>query len=35
VHLIDLPEAGHYVFLTREAEVIAGIERFMGELPEK
>jgi non-heme chloroperoxidase len=32
VHFVDLPHAGHYVFLTREKEVVAGIEAFMAEL---
>jgi pimeloyl-ACP methyl ester carboxylesterase len=27
--LIDLPGAGHYVFITREAEVIGGIREFL------
>ena len=27
--VIDLPRAGHYVFLTREAEVLSGMHRFM------
>jgi non-heme chloroperoxidase len=27
--VIDLPLAGHYVFLTREAEVLSGMHRFM------
>jgi hypothetical protein len=35
VHFIDLQGAGHYVFLTREKDVIAGVEAFMAELPGK
>ena len=31
--LLDLPGAGHYVFLTREAEVIRGIREFLASLP--
>jgi non-heme chloroperoxidase len=31
--LIDLPGAGHFVFLTREAEVIRGIREFLADLP--
>lgn len=27
--VVDLPVAGHYVFLTREAEVLSGIHRFV------
>ena len=27
--VVDLPRAGHYVFLTREAEVLSGIHRFV------
>lgn len=27
--VVDLPLAGHYVFLTREAEVLSGIHRFV------
>ena len=27
--VIDLPRAGHHVFLTREAEVLSGMHRFM------
>jgi len=33
VHLIDLPGAGHYVFLTREAEVLRELDKFMAALP--
>jgi non-heme chloroperoxidase len=33
VHLVDLPGAGHYVFLTREAEVLRELDRFMAALP--
>jgi non-heme chloroperoxidase len=32
VHLVDLPDAGHYVFLTREAEVLREIEKFTAAL---
>ena len=35
VHLIDLPGAGHYVFLTREAKVLQEIDKFMAALPGK
>jgi pimeloyl-ACP methyl ester carboxylesterase len=28
-HVVDLPGAGHYVFLTREAEVLAEMHRFV------
>jgi len=31
--LIDLPGAGHYVFLTREAEVLRAIREFVAGLP--
>jgi len=31
--LVDLPGAGHYVFLTREAEVLRGIREFIASLP--
>jgi pimeloyl-ACP methyl ester carboxylesterase len=31
--LIDLPGAGHFVFLTRETEVIRGIREFLAGLP--
>jgi hypothetical protein len=31
--LIDLPGAGHYLFLTREADVINGIRAFVATLP--
>jgi pimeloyl-ACP methyl ester carboxylesterase len=31
--LIDLPGAGHFVFLTRETEVIRGIRDFLASLP--
>ena len=31
--IIDLPGAGHYVFLTREAEVLRGVKEFMARLP--
>jgi pimeloyl-ACP methyl ester carboxylesterase len=27
--VIDLPGAGHYVFLTREAEVLSELRRFV------
>jgi len=27
--VINLPRAGHHVFLTREAEVLSGMRRFM------
>jgi non-heme chloroperoxidase len=30
--LVDLPGAGHFVFLTREAEVLRGIREFVGGL---
>ena len=33
VHLIDLPGAGHYVFLTRESQVLEGIQRYLSTLP--
>jgi non-heme chloroperoxidase len=33
VHLIDLPEAGHYVFLTRAAEVLKELDKFVAALP--
>jgi pimeloyl-ACP methyl ester carboxylesterase len=29
VEVLELPAAGHYVFLTREAEVLSGIHRFV------
>jgi hypothetical protein len=32
--LIDLPSAGHYVFLTRETEVVHGIRDFLSRLPD-
>jgi pimeloyl-ACP methyl ester carboxylesterase len=32
--LIDLPGAGHFVFLTREADVIRGIHEFLTALPQ-
>jgi len=31
--VVDLPGAGHYVFLTREAEVLQEIRKFMAGLP--
>ncbi len=31
--IIDLPGAGHYVFLTREAEVLKGVTEFVSRLP--
>jgi pimeloyl-ACP methyl ester carboxylesterase len=31
--LVDLPGAGHYVFLTRESEVVQGIREFIASLP--
>lgn len=31
--LVDLPGAGHYVFLTREAEVLHGLREFVAGLP--
>jgi pimeloyl-ACP methyl ester carboxylesterase len=30
--IIDLPGAGHYVFLTREAEILKGVKRFVARL---
>lgn len=30
---VDLPGAGHYVFLTREAEVLRGLQEFVAGLP--
>jgi hypothetical protein len=30
--IIDLPRAGHYIFLTREAEVLKGVKEFMAAL---
>ncbi|MGA2181766.1 MAG: hypothetical protein ABSH47_01940 [Bryobacteraceae bacterium] len=33
VHFIDLPGAGHYVYLTREAEVLRGLQAFLESLP--
>jgi non-heme chloroperoxidase len=33
VHFIDLPGAGHYVFLTRETEVLTGLNAFLAGLP--
>jgi pimeloyl-ACP methyl ester carboxylesterase len=33
VHFIDLPGAGHYVYLTREAEVLKGLRAFLADLP--
>jgi pimeloyl-ACP methyl ester carboxylesterase len=33
VHFIDLPGAGHYVFLTREAEVLKHLQAFLTGLP--
>ena len=30
--IIDLPRAGHYVFLTREAEVLKGVKEFLAAL---
>jgi pimeloyl-ACP methyl ester carboxylesterase len=33
VHLIDLPGAGHYVFLTRQAEVLRELDTFLAALP--
>jgi non-heme chloroperoxidase len=33
VHLVDLPEAGHYVFLTRESEVLRELGAFLAALP--
>jgi pimeloyl-ACP methyl ester carboxylesterase len=31
--VVDLPGAGHYVFLTREADVLRGLKEFMADLP--
>jgi pimeloyl-ACP methyl ester carboxylesterase len=31
--LIDLPGAGHFVFITRETEVVRGIREFLARLP--
>jgi pimeloyl-ACP methyl ester carboxylesterase len=31
--LIDLPAAGHYVFLTREAEILRELRAFISRLP--
>jgi non-heme chloroperoxidase len=33
VHLVDLPGAGHYVFLTRESEVLRELDAFLAALP--
>lgn len=33
VHLVDLPGAGHYVFLTRKAEVLRELNKFIAALP--
>jgi non-heme chloroperoxidase len=33
VHLVDLPGAGHYVFLTRELEVLRELDAFLAALP--
>jgi pimeloyl-ACP methyl ester carboxylesterase len=33
VHFIDLPGAGHYVYLTREADVLKGLRTFLADLP--
>ena len=33
VHLVDLPEAGHYVFLTRESKVLRELDAFLAALP--
>ena len=30
--IIDLPGAGHYVFLTRETEVLRGVREFVAAL---
>jgi pimeloyl-ACP methyl ester carboxylesterase len=32
VHLVDLPGAGHYVFLTRESEVLRELDAFLAAL---
>jgi pimeloyl-ACP methyl ester carboxylesterase len=32
--LVDLPGAGHFVYITREAEVIKGIREFLARLPD-
>jgi len=31
--IVDLPEAGHFVFLTREADVLRELRAFVGNLP--
>ncbi|MBV9507523.1 MAG: alpha/beta hydrolase [Acidobacteriia bacterium] len=33
VHLVDLPGAGHYLFLTRAAEVLRELDKFLASLP--
>jgi len=33
VHLVDLPGTGHYVFLTRESEVLRELDAFLAALP--
>jgi hypothetical protein len=33
VHLVDLPGAGHYVFITRESEVLRELDAFLAALP--
>jgi pimeloyl-ACP methyl ester carboxylesterase len=30
--VVDLPRAGHYIFLTREAEVLGELRRFVASL---
>jgi pimeloyl-ACP methyl ester carboxylesterase len=30
--VVDLPGAGHYVFLTREADVLRGLKEFVADL---
>ena len=32
VRVVDLPEAGHYVFLTREADVLRELKAFVADL---
>jgi pimeloyl-ACP methyl ester carboxylesterase len=31
--IVDLPDGGHYVFITREAELLREIRRFIAQLP--
>ncbi len=32
--IVNLPAAGHFVFITREAEVLAEIHKFVGKVGE-